>query len=67
MKAERKETGAAQKFRLTVRTISAMNHQVRYRAGLGPFGRDPIVVEVDPWQAEQLRADPMLVVGEPTE
>lgn len=50
--------------RLMVRTVSALGGLPRYRAGLGPFTRDPQVVEATPEQAEALRADPMLAVAE---
>ncbi len=50
--------------RLAVRTVAALGGQPRYRAGLGPFTREPRVVEAAPWQAEALRADPMLAVAE---
>jgi hypothetical protein len=55
---------AAARVRLFVRTVSAHGDRQRYRAGLGPFGRDPVAVEVTPEQADALRADPMLAVGE---
>ena len=50
--------------RLMVRTVAAMGEMRRYRAGLGPFGREPVVVEVTPGQAAALKADTMLVVAE---
>lgn len=50
--------------RLMVRTQDAHGDMPRYRAGLGPFGREPVVVEVTPEQAEALRADPALAVAE---
>lgn len=50
--------------RLIVRTVAALGDQRRYRAGLGPFTREPVVVEALPEQAAQLRADPMLAVAE---
>jgi len=34
----------------------------RYRAGLGPFGRDPVIVDAERWQVELLKSDPALVV-----
>jgi len=34
----------------------------RYRAGLGPFGREPVIVEAERWQVELLKSDPALVV-----
>ena len=34
----------------------------RYRAGLGPFGREPLIVEAERWQVELLKSDPALVV-----
>jgi hypothetical protein len=51
-------------IRLFVRTVAAQGDQTRYRAGLGPFGREPVTVEATPEQAEALRADPMLIVTE---
>lgn len=39
----------------------------RYRAGLGPFFRTPITIEVEGWQADALRSDPMLAVSPATE
>ena len=45
-------------IRLIVRTRPAHGDARRYRAGLGPFGREPLDVEVTPAQAEALRADP---------
>jgi hypothetical protein len=50
--------------RLKVRTVAAHGGHPRYRAGLGPFGREPVTVEATPVQAESLRADPMLIVTE---
>lgn len=50
--------------RLMVRTIVAHGDYPRYRAGLGPFTREPQVVEVTPAQAESLKADPALAVAE---
>jgi len=50
--------------RLSVRTVAAHGEMTRYRAGLGPFGREPLTVEATPEQAESLRADPMLIVTE---
>jgi hypothetical protein len=50
--------------RLKVRTAPAHGDATRYRAGLGPFGRDQVVVEATPEQAEALKADPMLDVNE---
>jgi hypothetical protein len=46
--------------RLMVRTVAVMGEMRRYRAGLGPFGREPVVVEATPEQAEALKADPLL-------
>lgn len=48
--------------RLMVRTVAALGDARRYRAGLGPFSREPQEVEATPEQAEALRADPMLAV-----
>ncbi|MEO1750718.1 hypothetical protein [Thiofaba sp. EF100] len=50
--------------RLSVRTAASHGQMTRYRAGLGPFTREPQVVEVTPAQAEQLKADPALAVAE---
>ncbi|MFN3752369.1 MAG: hypothetical protein ACK4SR_13505 [Thiobacillus sp.] len=49
---------------MTVRTVAAMGDRRRFRAGLGPFSSEPQVVEVNPEQAEALKADPMLAVAE---
>jgi hypothetical protein len=49
---------------LLVRTAPAQGDQQRYRAGLGPFKREPVTVETTPEQAEALQADPMLIVTE---
>jgi hypothetical protein len=49
-------------IRLTVRTVPAHGEMTRYRCGLGPFCREPAIIEVTPEQAELLRADPMLIV-----
>lgn len=51
-------------IRLIVRTRPAHGDARRYRAGLGPFGREPLEVEAAPAQAEALRADPALLVAE---
>jgi hypothetical protein len=50
--------------RLLVRTAPAHGEMTRYRAGLRPFGREPVTVEATPAQAEALKADPMLIVTE---
>lgn len=55
---------AAPAIRLFVRTVAVHGDQPRYRAELGPFGREPVMVEATPAQAEALRADPMLIVTE---
>jgi len=55
---------AAARVRLSVRTAPVHGDATRYRAGLGPFGREPLTVEASPEQAEALRADPMLIVTE---
>ena len=55
---------AATRVRLSVRTATAHGDAARYRAGIGPFGRDPVTVEATPAQAEALRADPVLIVEE---
>jgi hypothetical protein len=47
-----------------VRTVPAHGERRRYRAGLGPFGREPVTVEATQEQAEALRADPVLIVAE---
>lgn len=66
MARARKATDSADtvRVRLSVRTVAAMGELRRYRAGLGPFTREAQVVEAEPWQAEALRADPMLEVVE---
>jgi hypothetical protein len=46
--------------RLKVRTVPAHGDAKRYRAGLGPFGREAVTVEATPEQAEALKADPLL-------
>lgn len=51
-------------IRLIVRTRPAHGDARRYRAGLGPFGREPLEVEVTPEQAEALRADQVLLVAD---
>ncbi|MCI1193419.1 hypothetical protein MOJ79_16415 [Calidifontimicrobium sp. SYSU G02091] len=51
-------------LRLLVRTVSVHGDYGRYRAGLGPFGREPVVVCATPQQAQALRADPALAVAE---
>jgi hypothetical protein len=53
---------ASATVRLLVRTVAAHGDFPRYRAGLGPFGREPVTVEVSPEQAEALKADPTLQV-----
>lgn len=58
------ETASADRVRLSVRTVAAMGELRRYRAGLGPFTREARVVDAEPWQADALRADPMLDVSE---
>lgn len=50
--------------RLIVRTQPAHGDGPRYRAGLGPFGREPVEVHATDAQAEALRADPALMVAE---
>lgn len=50
--------------RLMVRTVAAVGDLPRYRACLGPFRREPVLVEAEPWQADSLKADPMLAVAE---
>lgn len=54
---------AAALARLMVRTTAAHGAHPRYRAGLGPFGREPVVVAATPEQAAALRADPALAVA----
>lgn len=51
-------------IRLIVRTQPAHGASPRYRAGLGPFGREPVVVECADWQARELMADPALLVAQ---
>ncbi|MFN3595277.1 MAG: hypothetical protein ACK4TK_11445 [Thiobacillaceae bacterium] len=62
--AKKPETAAPSTVRLIVRTVAAHGNTPRYRAGLGPFGREPVVVEVTPEQAEALKADTALAVAE---
>lgn len=62
--AKRLEPAAPATVRLMVRTVAAHGDLPRYRAGLGPFRREPVVVEATPAQAAALRADPMLAVAE---
>lgn len=62
--AKKPETAAPATVRLSVRTQAAHGDHPRYRAGLGPFRREPVVVEVTPEQADALRADPALAVAE---
>jgi len=59
-----KKTESPSTVRLYVRTLPAHNNYPRYRAGLGPFRREPVEIEVTPEQAEALKADPMLAVAE---
>jgi hypothetical protein len=49
---------------LAVRTVPVHGEMTRYRAGLGPFGGEPVTVEATPAQAEALRTDPVLIVTE---
>lgn len=49
-------------LRLIVRTRPAHGAYPRYRAGLGPFGREPVEVEATDAQADALMADPALLV-----
>lgn len=62
--ATKKPDGQPPAIRLFVRTVAAHGEMTRYRAGFGPFGREPVVVEATPAQAQALRADPMLIVTE---
>jgi hypothetical protein len=48
--------------RLMVRTVAAMGELRRYRAGLGPFTREPQVIEASPEVVAALEADPVLAV-----
>jgi hypothetical protein len=65
MAAKKSDTETARDtVRLTVRTVPAHGEMTRYRAGLGPFGREPVTVEATPEQAEALKADPVLIVTE---
>lgn len=50
--------------RLIVRTQPARGSAPRYRAGLGPFGREPVAVEASDAQARELMADPALLVAQ---
>jgi hypothetical protein len=47
-----------------VRTAPAHGDAKRYRAGLGPFWSEPVLVDVTKERAEALKADPMLIVTE---
>jgi len=55
--------------RLIVRTAPAHGDAPRYRAGLGPFSRDPVMMDASDAQARELMADQSLLValvgGEP--
>jgi len=55
---------ASATVRLSVRTAPAHGDATRYRAGLGPFGREPVTVEATHEQAEAIKADPVLIVTE---
>ena len=59
-----KSSAAAANVLLYVRTAAAHRHMPRYRAGLGPFWREPVLVDATPEQAEALKADPALAVVE---
>jgi hypothetical protein len=48
---------------LTTVTVRSTGFR-RYRAGLGPFGREPVTVRVTPEQLLALRADTLLIVNE---
>lgn len=50
----------ANKHNIRVRTALAR----RYRAGLGPFGPEPIAITVTTAQLDKLLADPMLEIEE---
>lgn len=52
------------RVRLSVSVLPQLYGQQRYRAGLGPFGRDPVIVEATPQQAQALHADEWLEVWE---
>lgn len=54
---------AAGTVRLRVR-LKAGGPERRWRAGLGPFGREPVEVEATQEQADAMRADHMLDVIE---
>lgn len=58
--ATKKPDGQPSTIRLFVRTVAAHGEMTRYRAGFGPFGREPVLVEVTQEQAEALEADPLL-------
>lgn len=65
MMAKKPESASpAGKVRLLVRTTAAHGDAPRYRAGLGPFRREPVEVEATPEQAAELKADPALAVAE---
>jgi len=59
-----RSSAAAANVRLYVRTVAAHGDMPRYRAGLGPFWREPVVVEATPGQALAIKADPALAVAE---
>jgi hypothetical protein len=58
--AKEKTSDQPTTVRLLVRTAPAHGEMTRYRAGFGPFGREPVLVEVTQEQAEVLKADPLL-------
>lgn len=54
------DKGADDQVTVTVRSTGFR----RYRAGLGPFGRDPVTLEVSREQLIELRSDTLLIVEE---
>lgn len=50
-------------IRLIVRTQPAHGAAPRYRAGLGPFGREPVEIVCTEEQAREIAADPALLVA----
>lgn len=58
--SKRKEAEADGKVAVS---IAAPAGARRYRAGLGPFGREPQTLAVTPAQLAALQADPLLAVN----
>lgn len=51
------------KIRVAVRATAAHGDYPRYRAGLGPFRREPVEIRVWPDQLALLESDPALAVA----